>query len=93
MAVQENTADAERAQAEAILAEVELLPEVREMRCEFMESSGGDPALKIVGVLKSKLALNEHEIKKIAGFISTVQMKLIHSGITRFPYPEVEQAQ
>lgn len=92
MSAQSRTIEEEQAKADELLAELDLPPEISSVRAELAEDSSGETALWVVLHLAPNAVKARSDIKKITDFAGDVQVRLLHSGISAFPYIKLEEA-
>jgi hypothetical protein len=93
MTVTEDQDQLEKEQAEKIVAETRMLDGVRAVRVELGEDHTGDPAMWLVFSLSRDLDFADEAIlNRFLDYTSILQTKILHSGLTRFPYTRLENA-
>lgn len=92
MDITEDTALAEKQQAQQLISSMKLMSELQEVNVETGSDWTGDPALYLTFRMKHDVNIDTELIKRFNMFAGEVQTKLLHSGIRRFPYTLLEQA-
>ena len=88
----EQTGLAEKAQAEQIIEAAPRLPEVDTFEVRLDEDWTGDPSLYITFRIKRGTVFNKDFYARFNGYANAISLKLLHSGISRFPYTSLETA-
>jgi len=81
----------EKEKARQIVAEVPLIPEVQSIDVELYTDNTGDPALQLIFRIKPEVEVDGTFIKRFNTFAATVQTRILHSDIPRFPYARIRQ--
>jgi hypothetical protein len=82
----------EKEMADELLAKLELPPEVVRISTDLGTDTSGDDAI-FVHLHIARDAINQkYMVRKLANFSEQVQILLLGSGITRFPYVYIEEA-
>lgn len=92
MDIAEDTALAEKQQAQQLISSMKLMSELQEVHVETGSDWTGDPALYLTFRMKHDVDIDTELIKRFTKFAGEVQTRLLHSGIRRFPYTRLEQA-
>jgi hypothetical protein len=83
----------EKEKAEQFIAETPMLDGVEAVRVELGTDHTGDPAMWLVIRLKRDLDFQDDAtLNKFLDYTAVLQTKILHSGLTRFPYTRLEQA-
>jgi hypothetical protein len=83
---------AEKEKAEQFIAETPLMDGIENVRVELGEDQTGDPAMWLVFRLRSDLKFDQEMARRFNEYAAVIQTKILHSGLTRFPYTRLEQA-
>jgi hypothetical protein len=83
---------AEKEKAEQFIAETPLMEGVENVRVELGEDQTGDPAMWLVFRLRPDLNFDMETARRFNEYAAVIQTKILHSGLTRFPYTRLEQA-
>jgi hypothetical protein len=89
---EEQQGELEKAAAEALIAETPQFLGVEAVRVELGDDHTGDPSMWIVFKLRSDLVVDEPWVKAFSEYSTKLGLKLIHSGLSRFPYTRLEPA-
>lgn len=92
MAAEANVYKSEKEHADALLAQLDLPPEVQSISTIEGIDETGDPALFIHLHLAKDAIRQLSDAKKITPFRERVQVLLLGNGITRFPYVFLDEA-
>ncbi len=65
---------------------------VESIRVELGNDNTGDPAMWLIFHLQRDLAVDVEWILRFNEYAAGIQTKILHSGLTRFPYARLEQA-
>ncbi len=82
----------ERNAAESLIAETPRFDGVDTVRIELGTDHTGDPSMWIVFQLQPGLAVDASWVKAFNEYTTKLSLKLLHNGLTRFPYTRLEQA-
>jgi len=82
----------EKSKAEQFAAEVPRMPGVEDIRVELGEDNTGDPAMWLVFRLSANLKFDLDVARQFNAYAAIIQTKILHSGLTRFPYTRLERA-
>jgi hypothetical protein len=83
---------AEKEKAEQFIAETPLMDGIENVRVELGEDQTGDPAMWLVFRLRPDLNFDREMARRFNEYAAVIQTKILHSGLTRFPYTRLEQA-
>ncbi len=83
---------AEKEKAEQFIAETPLMDGIENVRVELGEDQTGDPAMWLVFRLRHDLKFDQEMARRFNEYAAVIQTKILHSGLTRFPYTRLEQA-
>jgi hypothetical protein len=83
---------AEKEKAEQFIAETPLMEGIENVRVELGEDQTGDPAMWLVFRLRPDLKFDEEMARRFNEYAAVIQTKILHGGLTRFPYTRLEQA-
>ena len=86
MNVAEDEGQLEKAKAEQIIADTPLMDGIESVSVELGEDHTGDPAMWLVCYMRKDLKPDDHWYGKFNEFTHQLGMKIIHSGLVRFPY-------
>jgi hypothetical protein len=92
MATTEAADLAEKEKAEQFIAETPLMDGIENVRVELGEDQTGDPAMWLVFRLQPGLKFDNEMARRFNEYAAVIQTKILHSGLTRFPYTRLEQA-
>jgi hypothetical protein len=82
----------EKAAAEALIAASPKFPGIETISVELGEDHTGDPSMWLVFRIRPDQNVDEPWIRAFSDYSTKLGLKLIHSGITRFPYTRLEPA-
>ena len=82
----------EKAKAEQLAAETPLFEGIKSISIELGDDQTGDPAMWLVFHLTDDLVADRAWIKRFQPYARDMQFKILHSGLTRFPYTRFQQA-
>jgi hypothetical protein len=92
MTTAEDQGEQEKAAAEAIIAATPNFIGVDNVHVELGEDHAGDPSMWLVFHLRPGLTPDESWVRAFSDYSTKLGLKLIHSGLTRFPYTRLEPA-
>ena len=92
MATTEANDLAEKEKAEQFIAETPLMDGIENVRVELGEDHTGDPAMWLVFRLRPNFNFDQEMARRFNEYAAVIQTKILHSGLTRFPYTRLEQA-
>lgn len=87
-----NTGSIDRAKVEAVLAKVQLPPEILRVEVQYEPDYTGDPAVYLRFILPSDIDLNGSDITRLSAFASQVLDGLYNANIGGFAYSRLQQA-
>ncbi len=82
----------EKALAEEIVAATKLFVGVESVRVEITEDYTGDPSLRLVFHLRRDLDADERWVRAFSQYSTELVLKLLRSGLSRFPHTWIEPA-
>lgn len=80
----------EKETAELFIAETPRMPGIEDAHVELGEDNTGDPAMWLVFRFEPDLDFNFETARQFNEYAAGIQTKILHSGLTRFPYTRVE---
>lgn len=92
MIISEDDGQQEKAKAEALIAETPIFDGVDRIHVELGEDHDGDPSMWLVFHLRPGLNVDVSWIRAYNDYSTKLGLKLIHSGLARFPYTRLEPA-
>ena len=92
MKISEDQDRLERERAELIATEVPLFEGVERISVELGEDQTGDPAMWLVFHLRSGFDANREWIRRFLVYKQGIQLKILNSGLQRFPYTRFGEA-
>jgi hypothetical protein len=92
MSVAEDQGQLEKAKAEQIIADTPLMDGIESISVELGDDQTGDPAMWLVFHMRPDLATDDEWFKRFNDYSGRIDMKIIHSGLTRFPYTRLRPA-
>ena len=79
--------------AEEFIASTPRLDGVEAVRVELQDDWSGDPAMYLVFTVRRRDPDPNHEwIHRFIAYSDSIQIKIIHGGLKRFPYTRLEDA-
>jgi hypothetical protein len=81
----------DKAKAEELISTIPLMPEVESIDVELYQDHSGDPSFQLVFHVKRTVQLDDAFMDRFLDFSATVQTKILHSDLNRFPYKRIEQ--
>ena len=90
MRVDEEQDQLEKTKAEQFAAETPRLEGVESVSVELGDDQTGDPAMWLVFRTKRDLDTNKEWHRRFLDYAAVIQTKILHSGLTRFPYTRLE---
>ncbi len=81
---------AEKAKAEEFIADTPRLEGVDSVTVELGEDHTGDPAMWLVFHTHKDDEVDSAWIRQFIDYAAIIQTKILHSGLTRFPYTRLE---
>jgi hypothetical protein len=91
MTTVEEQGELEKAAAEKILAAEPKFPEIVSTTVELGDDHTGDPAMWIVFHVRQGFEPDEAWVHGFSPYATKVSLKLLHSGLKRFPYTRLKQ--
>lgn len=82
----------EKAKAEQIIAETPLMDGVDHIAVELADDHDGDPSMWLHFHLRSGFKPDLDWIDRFSKYASQLSLKVLHSGLTRFPYTRLRPA-
>jgi len=92
MSVAEEQGQLEKEKAEQIIADTPLMDGVEGVSVELGNDHTGDPAMWLVFHLRNDLNADDNWLRSFNAYSSQLGMRIIHSGLTRFPYTRLRRA-
>jgi|GEM_PF-3403253 len=92
MAVTEEQDQFEKERAEQIIAETPPLDGIESISVELGEDHSGDPAMWLVFHMQRDVDADDDWLIRLNKYSQLLSMKIIHSGLTRFPYTRLRDA-
>jgi hypothetical protein len=92
MAVTEDQDQFEKERAEQIIADTPLMDGIESISVELGDDYGGDPAMWLVFYMRRDLEADDQWLERLNKYAQSLGMKIIHSGLTRFPYTRLRRA-
>jgi hypothetical protein len=92
MATETKVFESVKDQADKILAEMTLPPEIVSISTDIGEDSAGDAALFVRLHLANGVGSSKKDVRALVDFTERVQILLMGSGVTYFPYVFLEEA-
>ena len=92
MTIAEQQGEHERMKAEEAIAAAVPPGEIQSVRVELGEEHSGDPSLWVIFRIHPEAATDLSWIKKYSAYSTKLTLKLIDSGLKRFPYTRLERA-
>jgi hypothetical protein len=92
MTVTEEQGQLEKEKAEQIIADTPLMEGIESVSVELGDDHTGDPAMWLVFNLRPDLDATEQWHKRFSEYSREIDMRIIHSGLTRFPYTRLKRA-
>jgi hypothetical protein len=86
----EEQGEREKAEAEALIAATPNFVGVEKVRVELGEDHTGEPAMWIVFQLRPGATVDGGWVEAFSDYSTKLCLKLLHSGLTRFPYTRLE---
>ncbi len=88
----EDQGEIEKQKAEQIIADTPLMDGLESISVELGDDFTGDPAMWLVFYMRSDLKADDDWLKRLNQYSHLLGMRIIHSGITRFPYTRLRRA-
>jgi hypothetical protein len=83
---------AEKEKAEQIIADTPLMDGIESISVELGDDHTGDPAMWLVCYMERDLKPDDGWFRRFNEFSHQLGMRIIHSGLTRFPYTRLRDA-
>jgi hypothetical protein len=80
------------AKAEQLIADIPMIPEVESIAVEPYTDHTGDPAFQLKFRLRKGVEVDSSFLQRFIDFSGTVQTRILHSDLDRFPYARLEPA-
>ena len=84
--------DQERQHAEELIRELSLPPEIERVEVKAGVDWTGDPALKVTLWVTPTLVFNQDKANTLNKAAQDVQVKLLESSLSRYPFVTLDQA-
>ena len=91
-ATAEDEAQLEKAQAEQIISDTPLFEGVQSITVELGYDHDSDPAMWLIFHLDRGVDLTDDWHRRFGEFKQSLSMRIIHSGLKRFPYSRLRNA-
>jgi hypothetical protein len=91
-AVAEDQGQLEKQKAEQIVADTPLMDGIESIAVELGEDHAGDPAMWLVFLMNRDVKPDDNWYDRFNEFSHQLGMRIIHSGLTRFPYTQLRPA-
>ncbi len=85
-------AQVEVSKAEQFISEIPMFPGVESVRVEVGDDSAGDQAMWLVFRLQPEVHVDPEWAGQFSKYAAAIQTKILHSGLSRFPYTRLERA-
>jgi len=92
MSVAEDQGQLEKAKAEQIIADTPLMDGIEGVTVELGEDHTGDPAMWLVFLMNRDVKPDSNWYDQFNEFSHQLGMRIIHSGLSRFPYTQLRPA-
>jgi hypothetical protein len=92
MNVSEEQGQLEKEKAEQIIADTPLMDGIESITVELGEDHTGDPAMWLVFLMNRDVRPDDSWYDRFNEFSHQLGMRIIHSGLTRFPYTQLRPA-
>jgi hypothetical protein len=92
MTTTEQVGEQEKAKAEAMIAATPAFGGVEAVSVELGEDHTGDPSMWIIFRLRAGFKTDDAWFREFSDYSTQLSLKLLHSGLTRFPYTRLESA-
>jgi len=92
MRVSEEQGQLEKEKAEQIIADTPLMDGIESITVELGDDHTGDPAMWLVFHMRRDLNADDQWLRRLNEYSGQLGMKIIHSGLTRFPYTRLRRA-
>lgn len=92
MTVTDEQGQIEKQKAEQIIADTPLMDGIESIDVELGDDHSGDPAMWLVFYMQPDLKVDDDWLKRLNEFSHLLGMRIIHTGLTRFPYTRLRSA-
>ncbi len=92
MAVIEEEGQLEKRAAEQIIADTPLMDGLESISVELGDDHTGDPAMWLVCYMQPDLKVDDSWLRRLNEYSNRLGLKIIDSGLTRFPYTRLRRA-
>jgi hypothetical protein len=92
MSVAEEQGQLEKEKAELIIADTPLMDGLERIQVELGDDHTGDPAMWLVFLMNPDVKPDDNWYDRFNEFSHQLGMRIIHSGLTRFPYTRLRPA-
>ena len=92
MNVSEEHGQLEKQKAEQIIADTSLMDGIESISVELGEDHTGDPAMRLVFLMNRDVKPDDNWYDRFNEFSHQLGMRIIDSGLTRFPYTQLRPA-
>jgi hypothetical protein len=92
MAVIEDQGQLEKRAAERIIADTPLMDGLESITVELGDDHTGDPAMWLVCYMRPDLKVDDSWLRRLNEYSNRLGLKIIDSGLTRFPYTRLRRA-
>ena len=92
MNVAEDQGQLEKAKAEQIIADTPSMDGVESVSVELGDDQTGDPAMWLVFYLRHDMVADKQWHERFSEYSRQIDMRIIDSGLTRFPYTRLRRA-
>jgi hypothetical protein len=92
MAVIEDQGQLEKRAAEQIIAETPLMDGLESITVELGDDHTGEPAMWLVCYMRPDLKVDDSWLRRLNEYSNRLGLKIIDSGLTRFPYTRLRRA-
>jgi hypothetical protein len=92
MTISEEQGQIEKQKAEQIIADTPLMDGIESISVELGDDQSGDPAMWLVFHVRRDTNVDAEWLKNLNEFSHLLGMRIIHSGLTRFPYTRLRDA-
>jgi hypothetical protein len=82
----------EKSRAEKLIAASEALSGVENVRVELYDDFAGDPALRVIFLLRNGFKPDSAWIEAFSTYSTKLTLRLLDSGLKRFPYVVLKDA-
>jgi hypothetical protein len=92
MTVADEQGQLEKEKAEQIIADTPLMDGVERISVELGDDHDGDPSMWLVFCMRHDLNADRQWLERFNEYSGRLGMRIIHSGLTRFPYTRLRRA-